>query len=79
MFMISGGFGDQLAWLAADLKAAVLNRAQRPWIIVSGHRPMYSTASDATTSIVWPNATLHLRQEVEQMFYTYGVDFYFCG
>lgn len=42
MVMHAGGFGDQLAWLAADLKAAYLNRATVPWIIVGGHRPMVS-------------------------------------
>ena len=31
------------AWLEADLAAANLNRAQRPWVIVYGHRPMYCT------------------------------------
>ncbi len=76
---ITGGFGNQLAWLEADLKAAVLNRAERPWILVGGHRPMYSTSSDAMISLVWPNATLRLREQVETMFYNYGVDFYLCG
>jgi hypothetical protein len=41
----TGGFGDQLAWLDADLAAAAAPgaRAERPWIIVSGHRPVYTT------------------------------------
>lgn len=34
----AGGFGDQLAWLEADLKKAAANRDQYPWIIATGHR-----------------------------------------
>jgi hypothetical protein len=37
-------FGDQLKWLDADLAAAnaPAARALRPWIVVTGHRPLYS-------------------------------------
>jgi acid phosphatase type 7 len=38
----NGNFGNQLEWLAADLKRANENRHLRPWIIVNGHRPLYS-------------------------------------
>jgi len=38
-------FGDQMAWLRADLQTANANRAQRPWIVAAGHRPMYSSSS----------------------------------
>jgi hypothetical protein len=37
-------FGDQLAWLEQDLKKANSQREKYPWIIVGGHRPMYSTS-----------------------------------
>ena len=76
---VTGGFGDQISWLQADLKAAVLNRDNVPWIIVGGHRPMYSTAAQTLDNLIWVNATLHLRQQVEDMFHTYGVDLYLCG
>jgi len=39
----------QHAWLDADLAAADANREAVPWIIVTGHRPMYCTWPDATT------------------------------
>ena len=31
----------QFAWLEADLAAADANRAERPWVVLFGHRPMY--------------------------------------
>jgi len=43
----SGPFGDQMTWLTKDLDTAYANRANVPWIIVSGHRPVwYSAGSD---------------------------------
>lgn len=35
---LPGGFGDQLAWLKADLAKAAAQRDQYPWIIAAGHR-----------------------------------------
>ena len=35
----------QHAWLAADLAAADANRDAVPWVIVTGHRPMYCVAT----------------------------------
>lgn len=64
-----GGFGNQMAWLEQDLIAANANRAQRPWILVDGHRPMYS--GDTINA--------ELQAAVEEMFYKYGVDVYFTG
>lgn len=39
-------FGDQLSWLTKDLAHAntPAQRRLRPWIIVSGHRPIYSSS-----------------------------------
>ena len=39
----SGPFGDQAAWLKADLAKATANRAKVPWILVGGHRPFWAT------------------------------------
>lgn len=36
----NGNFGDQLAWVEADLKKADANRANVPWIIVGMHHPV---------------------------------------
>jgi len=33
----------QYKWLAADLAKADSNRAAVPWIVFTGHRPMYSS------------------------------------
>lgn len=42
-----GRNSDQLDWLEEDLKEASKeeNRIQRPWIIVTEHRPMYSSGA----------------------------------
>ena len=32
---------DQYEWIQQDLKTASKNREQYPWIITTGHRPMY--------------------------------------
>ncbi|KUF82466.1 Acid phosphatase [Phytophthora nicotianae] len=39
-----GHFGDQLAWVEADLKKADENRANVPWVIVGMHRPLYDVS-----------------------------------
>lgn len=64
-----GGFGDQLAWLEADLIKANENREQRPWIFAAGHRPIYHGTS----------VNKELQAAVEELFYKYGVDVYFTG
>jgi len=70
-----GPFGDQLAWLEMDLAAANQNRAIRPWIIVIGHRPLYSTKS-----LDWPLfISITLRAAFEPLFLKYNVDLYMSG
>lgn len=64
-----GGFGDQLTWLEADLKAANENRANRPWVFVQGHHPLYQGSK----------VNEDFQTAVEDMFYKYGVDIYFSG
>ena len=71
-YINAGPFGDQLAWLAADLKKAARNRAAVPWIIVSGHRPFYTSSGGSRT----PSAA---RQLFEPLFLQYGVDIVFFG
>ena len=36
----------QLDWLMDDLRKANTQRAERPWIIAFGHRPMYCSTND---------------------------------
>jgi len=64
-----GPFGDQLAWIQADLQKANANRANVPWIIMSGHRPVWYSAGQnaAVNSFFLPLIT------------QYKVDFYFSG
>lgn len=38
-------FGNQHKWLIADLEGALQHRKEQPFIVVSGHRPMYSSTS----------------------------------
>jgi hypothetical protein len=71
---INGSYKDtknyeQYQWLAEDL--ASVNRTETPWVVVMGHRPMYSTQ----------NATYqtHLRAAFEDLFLENGVDAYFAG
>ena len=74
----NGGFGDQLAWLEQDLRQANKERSLRPWVLVAGHRPVYSLkAVDSTGTPT--GAELALQQAVEEMFYKYEVDMYLCG
>jgi len=64
-----GGFGDQLAWLEADLIQANADRSVRPWIFAAGHHPMYQGSS----------IDKNFQAAMEELFYKYGVDVYFAG
>jgi hypothetical protein len=75
----SGHFGDQLAWLKGDLARAQANRAQTPWIIAAGHRPLYTSAKTDLSDLIWYNATGQLRGFVEDLFHKYDVDLWLCG
>jgi len=65
----AGPFGDQLAWLEADLIAAQAQRATVPWIIVSGHRPWYSSHKECA----------ECQSAFEGLLLKYNVDFYYAG
>lgn len=74
----NGNFGNQLAWLEADLKKAVANRDKVPWIIVGMHRPIYDT--DTCDENFRPRATSDFIQTAfEDLFIKYGVDVVFAG
>lgn len=76
----NGGFGDQVAWVEADLAAAAAKRTAGgvTWMIASGHRPIYSRAScDADGT---PSGTAAATQAAfEPLFHQYGVNIYFAG
>eukprot|EP00753_Platysulcus_tardus_P015032 PLAT4729.1.p1 GENE.PLAT4729.1~~PLAT4729.1.p1 ORF type:complete len:552 (-),score=232.32 PLAT4729.1:90-1745(-) len=72
-------FGDQWAWLRADLAAANTAEARRlrPWVIVCGHRPMYSSLiKDRPRGF---HAMSKLRAVLEQLMYDNDVDLYLSG
>lgn len=68
-------FGDQLSWLAADLAQAQSHRNATPWIVVIGHRPLYTSASDSyMREYLKP-----VQDAFEDLFHKYNVDLYICG
>lgn len=70
-----GIFNRQEAWLREDLARANANREATPWLIVIGHRPMYCTSDQANCG----KKAVQLRDRLEDLFYTHGVDLYICG
>jgi len=78
-------FGDQLLWLEADLKLANINRKRTPWIIVMGHRPIYSSSVGYSengvpiNSISPPSNSATLQKVFEDLFVKYKVDVVFNG
>lgn len=65
---------EQYQWLESDLGDAVQNREQVPWIIVYGHKPMYTSHDDATH-----DEDAELRADLEALFVESGVDLVFWG
>lgn len=66
----------QRAWMEQDLAKAQANRANVPWIIVLGHRPMYNSDNDELNAHI-PGAPF--QQEIDPVFHKYGVDLYLNG
>ena len=70
-----GDFGNQLEWLENDLIKANKNRNIIPWIIVYGHRPLYSKII-----FDWPlNAQKYTKRAFEPLFNKYNVNIYISG
>eukprot|EP01104_Vermistella_antarctica_P000670 TRINITY_DN10804_c0_g1_i1.p1 TRINITY_DN10804_c0_g1~~TRINITY_DN10804_c0_g1_i1.p1 ORF type:complete len:459 (+),score=90.52 TRINITY_DN10804_c0_g1_i1:37-1377(+) len=73
-------FGDQVAWFEADLQA--VDRSVTPWVIVTGHRPMYSTdpgSYDMGTGEITDSDMKALMAAFEGLFKKYSVDLYVMG
>ena len=70
------GLTQQLAWFKSDLEAADANRAQVPWILVTGHRPFYGSIPQLPAV---PGNCDACRIAFEPLIIQYNVDFYFCG
>ena len=62
----------QLQWLAIDLEAAAApaQRARVPWIIVTGHVPMYSSGSGDSSGLI---------KDIEPLLFKYAVDLHVVG
>ena len=48
----------------------------KQWLVVTGHRPMYSSMDYATSELTMEN---HVRVNLESLFVKYGVDVAFWG
>ena len=65
-----------VSWLENDLQQANQNRAERPWLIVYGHRPIWcSDLTDHDDCTINPTRFA----AVEELLYEYSVDIYFSG
>jgi len=58
----------QIKWLIQDL--ASVNRKVTPWLILAGHRPMYTSEDYPSDYLV----SLHMQTEFESVLHQYGVD-----
>ncbi|KAF4663986.1 hypothetical protein FOL47_005458 [Perkinsus chesapeaki] len=65
---------DQNEWLDKDLSE--VDRSKTPWIVVTGHRPMYQSCSDIRLDGEVADA---LKQHVGPILEKHGVDLYFAG
>lgn len=66
----------QRAWIEQDLAKADSNRANVPWVILTGHRPMYSSDTNEADSHE-PGAVFQTL--MEPLMHMYHVDLYVCG
>jgi hypothetical protein len=64
----------QLEFIESDLKKANENRINTPWIIAYGHRPMYCSDTDDDDCVLMQD---QWRFDLENLFYSYGVDIVF--
>eukprot|EP01059_Diplonema_ambulator_P001399 TRINITY_DN1116_c0_g2_i2.p2 TRINITY_DN1116_c0_g2~~TRINITY_DN1116_c0_g2_i2.p2 ORF type:complete len:545 (+),score=236.89 TRINITY_DN1116_c0_g2_i2:42-1637(+) len=62
-----------LTWLKADLAAANKNRAAYPWVVMHGHRELYSSSGSSGSG------DTTLRAALEDILFDYGVDFMING
>jgi predicted MPP superfamily phosphohydrolase len=66
----------QYSWLKQDLAKANANRRNTPWLILSGHRPMYSSDVDEWDS---HRPGSYFQMVIEPLMKEYNVDLYLCG
>lgn len=77
----AGGFapdGTLLKWLEADLASASASRSQYPWLIVTGHRPIYSMDSVGPDGFP-AGQPEKLQKAIEALMLKYKVDLFIVG
>jgi len=73
-----GGFGDWVSWFEKDLSN--VDRTITPWVVVFGHRPIYSTSKGFSDIFGYPmNHCAKLQAAVEEILHKHEVDIYICG
>eukprot|EP00026_Physarum_polycephalum_P005057 Phypoly_transcript_05083.p1 GENE.Phypoly_transcript_05083~~Phypoly_transcript_05083.p1 ORF type:complete len:628 (-),score=48.63 Phypoly_transcript_05083:151-1800(-) len=72
----ANGIPSQLAWLEKDLQKANHNRKVTPWIIVCGHRPIYTGLNGVNGTDAY---VLAVQRNFEPLFAKYNVDMYIAG
>lgn len=72
-------FGDQLLWLERDLRKANKMRDQYPWIVVGGHRPIYSSSIGFEKDGKPIKEAADLQKAMEDLFVKYKVDLFVVG
>jgi len=73
-----GGFGHPVEWLKQDL--AAVDRTKTPWIVMYGHRPIYSTSYGFANKTGYPQGSPEkLQKAIEDIMYDNKVDLYMCG
>eukprot|EP00755_Sulcionema_specki_P004860 Sspe_Gene.31210::Locus_15406_Transcript_1_3_Confidence_0.250_Length_1816::g.31210::m.31210 len=63
-----------ISWLKDDLKKANANRDAVPWVVVHGHRSIYCSCDGDCDG-----PAMKIRQDLEPIFFEYGVDFFING
>eukprot|EP01006_Ploeotia_vitrea_P031255 TRINITY_DN63577_c1_g2_i1.p2 TRINITY_DN63577_c1_g2~~TRINITY_DN63577_c1_g2_i1.p2 ORF type:complete len:601 (+),score=287.99 TRINITY_DN63577_c1_g2_i1:46-1848(+) len=63
----------QFNWIVNDLKN--VDRSKTPWVVVTSHRPMYTSQNYTSDYIV----SEHMQTELEETWYKYGVDIFLTG
>jgi acid phosphatase type 7 len=77
----NGNFGNQMAWIEADLANAAQRRAKGEisWIIAAAHRPVYSMNEIDTVTGLPGGSAAKMQAAFEPLFAKYGVDAYLSG
>lgn len=68
---------EQYEWIRKDL--ASVDRKKTPWLIFTGHRPMYSSVDDGILELILPSIDDEFAPAIEPLLLNYQVDLVFWG